>query len=105
MNVERGILAQRQIAEELAQEENATLETDESSKYGKQYRAYALRTSEGNPYVLGLRDRLTKSGQDTLDTLKEVLWDIDKFYYSGTNEASQNLLFHLRNTMSDRAAT
>ena len=95
MNVERGILAQQQVAEELAQEENTTLETDESSKYGKQYGAYALRTSEGSPYVLGLRDLLTKSGHDTLATLKDILWDIDKCYYSGKNEASQNLLFHL----------
>ena len=41
----------------------------------------------------------------TSDTLKDIIWDIDKLYYSGKNEVSQNLLYHLRNTMSDRAAT
>ncbi len=48
---------------------------------------------------------LTKSGEDTLGVFKEILFDIDSIYNSETNEASQNILFHLRNTMSDRAAT
>ena len=60
MNIQRLILSQKQLAEEVSVEKDTTLETDETSKYGQKYGAYALRTKEGRPYVLGLRDLLTK---------------------------------------------
>lgn len=106
VNMSRLLVAQRQIAEELPAHDSTTIETDETSKYGSKYGAFAIRDSQGRPYVVGLRDMLTKSAKDTLDVFKEILWDLDKLYYKGTNNpTSQNLLFNVRNTMSDRAAT
>ena len=105
MNVQRLVLAQKQLAEEVSTKEHLTIETDETSKYGTKYGVFAVRDDEGRGYVLGLREMTTKSGQDTLQTLKEILWDLDDKYYSGENKASEDLLFHIRNTMSDRAAT
>lgn len=40
-----------------------------------------------------------------LVTFKEILFDLDQRYYDAKNLASQNTLYHIRNTMSDRAAT
>ena len=109
MNAQRLVLAQKQL-QEFRDKENTTLETDETSKYGSKFGAYALRDETGRAYILGLRDLLTKSGQDTLNTLKEILWDIDQLYFNAANEdrppsISDEILFHLRNTMSDRAST
>ena len=47
----------------------------------------------------------TKSAKDTLDTFKDILFDLDDRYHTAQNLASQNILFNIRNTMSDRAAT
>ena len=54
MNTQRLLLAQKQLQEEIAPALNTTLETDETLKYGSKYGAYALRTEEGRPYVVGL---------------------------------------------------
>lgn len=48
MNIQRLILAQKQLSEEISQKE-----TDETSKFGTKFEVYAIRDSEGNPYVLG----------------------------------------------------
>lgn len=110
MNLERLVLAQKQITEDVAGASHTTLEMDETSKYGSKFMAYALRTESGQPYVLGLRDILTKSGEDTLNTLKQILWDLDQLYFDAQDEdsditISHHILYNLRNTMSDRAAT
>lgn len=65
MNIQRLVLAQNQLAESISQKENTTIETDETSKFGTQFGVYAVRDSEGNPYVLRLRELVTKSGKDT----------------------------------------
>ncbi|KAK3096973.1 hypothetical protein FSP39_005288 [Pinctada imbricata] len=93
------------MAEIIPEKEDTTIETDETSKFGTKFGVYALRDDEGTPYVLGLRELTTKSAKDTLDTFKEILFDLDNRYYTSQNLISQNILFHIRNTMSDRAAT
>lgn len=106
MNIQRLLIAQKHVAEDLSSKKSTTIETDETSKYGSKYGAFAIRDDEGRPYLVGLRDLATKSAKDTLDVFKEILWDVDKVYYTPTNNiTSQNLLFQIRNTMSDRAAT
>ena len=104
MNIQRLELAQQQIVEEVTPQMNTTLATDETSKYGTKSCVYNIFTSDGRPYVLGLREMATKSAQDTLDIFKDILFDLDKQYYS-CGLSSQNILFQIRNTMSDRAAT
>ena len=55
MNAQRSYLALslQQLNEQCTEKENTTLHTDETSKYGDKYGAFALRTSDGNYYVLG----------------------------------------------------
>lgn len=109
MNIQRLAVAQQQLAEEVAPKENLTLMSDEMSKLGKKMEAFVAADSEGRPYVLGLRDILTKSGQDVLDCFKEILKDIDQATHrvdeTDSPSMSELLLSHIVATMSDRAST
>ena len=41
-----------------------------------------------------------------MDVFKDILLDLDKVYYRPSiGDVSQNMLFHLRNFMSDRASS
>lgn len=55
--------------------------------------------------MLGLRHLVTKSGADTLTTLKEILEDIDSTSRLSNNTASKKILLNIVSLMSDRAAT
>ena len=76
-NIMRLILAQRQLAEEVPQKSNLGLLSDETSKFGRKFEGFHLSDAEGRFYVLGLRDITSKSGQDVLNTFKQILCDID----------------------------
>ena len=102
-SIERSLIVRRQISE-TGDNENTTLHTDEASKYGQKWGAFATRDSEGNYLLLGLRDMATKSSQDTLDTFKEILTDIDNVS-KAEDSVSAKLLSNIKNTMSDRAST
>ena len=73
MNIQRLIVAQQQLSDELPHQLNTTIETDETSKFGHKYGAYAIRDHTGRPYVVGLRDLVTKSSKDTLDLVTKSL--------------------------------
>jgi hypothetical protein len=100
--LERSFLARKQISE-LSGNENLTLYSDESSKYGQKWGSFASRDSDGNYLLLGLRDMATKSSQDTLDTFKEIISDIDAA--SENEQAGKEILVNIKNTMSDKAGT
>jgi len=57
MNVERLILAQKQLSEVIPDQENLTLYADETSKFGIKYSGYHVSDQEGNMYVLGITTR------------------------------------------------
>lgn len=63
INLQHLVIAQTKIAEDVSGKQHTTLETDESSKYGQKYGAYAMRDASGRPYVLGLRALATKSAK------------------------------------------
>lgn len=105
MNLQRLSLSQQQVSEVLCPKPNITLLTDETSKRGAKYMGYEASDSDGNMWVLGLRDITTKSAQDTLDVLKEILSDIDLRSKLTDNSKSKALLTHIIATMSDRAQT
>ncbi|KAJ8321396.1 hypothetical protein KUTeg_001052 [Tegillarca granosa] len=48
---------------------------------------------------------VTKSGQDTLESLKSILSDIDHVSQFSENVVSKTILLNIMSTMSDRAAT
>ena len=77
-----------------------------SRHYGRNYATFNVTDADSNMYVLGLKDLLTKSGKDTLDTFRDILFDMDTVYYKeGKGDVSQDILYQLRNLMFDRAAT
>lgn len=104
MNVERLILSQQQINEKLPDEDNVTIYTDETTKFGTKYSGYHVSDNRGQMYVLGMRQILTKSGQDTLSVFEEILQDIND-RSSEANDVAKRILVNITATMSDRAST
>ena len=104
MNVERLILAQEQVNEILPEENNLTIYTDETSKYGNKYSGYHVSDSKGEMYVLGMRQILTKSRQDNLSAFEEILQDINE-RSSEADDTAKRILLNITATMSDRAST
>ena len=109
MGKERLLFSQHQLTE-LTQKENLTLATDETPKCGDYYMAYTLSDDTGDSYVLGMRDIVSKSAEDTLTTLKMILDDISAIHNGHKQENEKEdvgmaLLCQIKNTMSDRAAT
>ena len=105
MNLERLLLAQRQLADVFSPKQNTTLLTDETSKFGKKFMGYEASDEAGNLWVLGLRDIETKSAEDTLKVFKELLQDLDDVVKNAEGDISKSVLQHVQATMSDRAAT
>lgn len=104
MNIERLVLAQKQLSESFPNRENLTIYTDETTKYVTKFGGYHLSDSEGRMYVLGLRQLLTKSGRDTLAVFQDILQDIDD-RSEKTHLASMKILLNITATMSDRASS
>ncbi|CAG2242439.1 unnamed protein product [Mytilus edulis] len=78
MNIQRLYLAQAQIVDIFVNDQNTVLLTDETSKFGSKFMGYEACDSEGNFWVLGLRDIETKSANDTIKVFKQILNDIDE---------------------------
>ena len=70
-------VSHKQIAQVLKSKENITLYSDETRKYGHTLETFAVTDAEQNVYVLGLREMFNKSSQSTLETLQQILRDID----------------------------
>ena len=105
MNVQRLLLAQKQLSEEFVAKENVCLLSDETSKYGIRYQGYHARDMDGRYYVLGLREIATKSSEDALKGYKEILNDIDSCSENPSSDVSCRILVNTVSTMSDKAAT
>lgn len=69
----------------MVREENISLYTDETSTFGNKVCGYHVRDQAGNYFTLGLRDLVTNSASDTLDTFKEILQDEDRAADSGNH--------------------
>lgn len=93
--------------EDISMSENLTLYTDETSKFGKSFEVFAITDENKESYLLGLREMFCKSSHTVLDTLKEILSDISNICTKEENNkgVGLKLLIHIKNTMSDRAAT
>lgn len=89
MNIQRLYLAQAQIVDIFANDQNTVLLTDETSKFGSKFMGYEACDSEGNFWVLGLRDIETKSANDTIKVFKQILNDLDEVSQLDNNETSR----------------
>jgi len=107
INDMRIAVASKQM-KDISQKTNLTLYSDETSKYGKSYEVFAVTDESKNSYLLGLREMHCKSSETVLDTLKEILHDINDLCSEkekDDNSVGFKLLTSIKNTMSDRATT
>ena len=84
-------LACHQLAEELSEEDNLTLHSDSTSKFGQHYGSFQISV-EGSTYTLGLSEMLTSSAEKTLDTLKQILDDIELVAGKGTSDLNDRYI-------------
>ena len=98
MLAEMKCLAYQQISDEICQEENLTLHSDGTSKFGEHYESYQISTEKG-VYSLGLCEMLTGSAELTLHLLKQIMHDLDLVAGAGSGNV---LVAKIKNTMSDR---
>ena len=93
----------------IAERENLTLYSDETSKYGRCYEVFAVSDENKTSYVLGLREMSCKSSATVLETFQDILDDISNLCTdsekSTGSEIGMEILRNVKNTMSDRAAT
>ena len=104
MMIESLTVAQAQLGEELTREETNyhTLQTDGTTKYGEHFVTYDIATNE-TVYHLGLCQIFSGSAQNTLDTLVEILDDLNVVSKElGGSSVSDKVLLKIKNTMSDR---
>ena len=97
-------LAQAQLGEELTKEsaDFYTLQTDGTTKFGDHFGTYDISTEEST-FHLGIRQVFSGSAQTTLDTLLEIVDDLDIVCGAlGSAKVSGKILTKIKNTMSDR---
>lgn len=82
----------------------STLQTDGTTKFGEHYTTYDVKLPDSEAvYTLGLRHVFSGSSHDTLETLQQILSDVDNVQLATGREAvSSKIMYKLKNTMSDR---
>ena len=105
-------LAQIQLAQELLSsneqekvDENLTLHSDGTTKYGYFYGTFDVTTAAGESRILGLREMHEGSASTQLETLKEVLADIAAMGNAksdNSNNSVDKIVASIKNVMSDR---
>ena len=104
MIVESLVAVQAQLGQKLSQTEGFnTLQTDGTSKFFQHYAAFDVSVSQTDTYTLGLRHVFSGASKDTLETLKEILSDLDSVQFAlGKDTVSGLIVSKIKNTMSDR---
>ena len=99
------LLTEAQLGEELSNDEAyLTLQSDETTKHGEHFATFDLAAPH-TTFALGLRHVFSGSVQNTLDTLLEILDDLDVVCKEiGQASVSSSIIMKLKNTMSDRHA-
>lgn len=98
MLTEMKCIAYEQLSDELSSEDNITLHSDGTSKFGAHFGSYQIST-EKSAYSLGLCDMLTGSADVILHTFKQIINDLSLI--SG-NSIGESVIGKIKNTMSDR---
>lgn len=95
---EMKVIAYEQLSDELVGQDYTTLHSDGTTKFGQHYGSFQVST-EGSAYSLGLMEMSSGSAKHALDSLKEILSDIDA---ASNGNAGRKILTNIKNTMSDR---
>ena len=104
MALEAGILSKVQLGEVISMTQFNTLHTDGTTKFGEKYATFNISTIEGS-YSLALCDIKSGSATDALDTLDNIIEDIDEICSSVSVDMKGKgtaILTTIKNTMSDR---
>lgn len=88
-------MSQKHVVEVFSKQEDTTLLTGETSKFGARYIRYEASDTDGNLWVLGLRDIETKSADNTLKVFKEILSDLNDISDSENDPVSRYYKVHL----------
>ena len=80
------------------------LMSDGMSKYGHHYGVFDVRMSDGDVYMLGMRDVASGDSKNTLKLLLDVLGDVASVSKGELHETVDKMLVNVKNIMSDRAA-
>ena len=91
-------IAYNQLAEELEMEENLTIHSDGTSKFGEHYHSFQISTPTTS-YTLGLAEMLTGSTTHVLERFQQVLCDVK---LAAGPKTGGMILSRMMNTMSDR---
>ena len=102
INRQRLAVAHKQLQETFSDAENVTLYTDETSRKGHKYTVYATTTGTATA-VVGVQELVSKSAQDTLQGLIDVVNRTAAV--CSQEELGAGIVASLKNTMSDRAST
>ena len=102
MLAEARALSHMQLAEVLAESTDNTLHSDGTTKFGHKFSGYQISTAE-NSYSLGLRETTSGSASTMLDTLQEIIADVEEV--SNETEAGKKIVSNIKTTMSDRASS
>ena len=97
MLIEMKAVAHQQLAEVLTNDDNLTLHSDATTKFGQHYQSFQLSTT--STYSLGLHEVLSGTAENTLESLKKILGDIDSTL---GDSVGSTILAKIKNTMSDR---
>ena len=90
----KGIACQ-QLGEVLFQEENVTLHSDGTSKYGMHFVGFRMST-ESSAYSLGLSEMITGSANQILATFKQIIGNIELVAATGIGE---KIVGHIKNNV------
>ena len=99
-------LAEAQLGEKLSQndQDNYTTQNDGTTKYGQHCATFDIATVDAT-YTLGLHHIFSGSAQNTLDTFKEILKDLDTVQKQLRGlKVSSSIVAKIKNTMSERHA-
>ena len=104
VNVERLILSQKQIGQDFAKKEYATLMNDETTNFSTKLEGFHTVDMDGRTQVLVLREIQSKAAADVFQTLQEIVEDVNERAKATDLEISRKILCNITPRMSDRAA-
>jgi len=81
----------------MSTQDNVTLHSDGTSKFGEHYGSYQISTEHGS-YSLGLCEMLTGSAEITLHTFKQIISNLS--LVSG-KKCGDAIITKIKNTMSE----
>ena len=99
-------LSEIQLGEKLSKDDmqNFTIQTDGTTKHGNHFATFDIATKDGS-YTMGIHLAFSGSAQNTLETLKEILDNLDMVHKQmGQDNVSSKIISKLKNTISDRNA-